>query len=585
MNSTVPTIDKKTNYLPLFGLLLLASLLLVRGYQMQGEPWLLNIPLWELQNTYRLQAWLVDILFKSALQLILYLLLGFLAILSFGSRKSSGVNRRIYSYVTIFYATASGIILSIIVSVIASGDLTPNVLDLMLSSVGCVIGAWIGANWLAGGRARKRIWLKLVFLSGVLLLAAVLLLQLAIQKEPSAFVAEPLDSEDRKRLVKLLSRKSPLRVPEGETTTLILSEHDINLLLTWGLSLGSSDRKARISLGEQLATIRGSIGLPFIDGSKRYVNFSFDGWVSAESGRLDGQINRLTIGSVSLPSFLLEFLSSPIIAKIAKEPLLEPILPQIVSTDINRDYVSATYQKVEMPKNFRDKLFSPIGPAEAMRDALIAQFDVIQQVSDSFPQGEKVEIGFFMRPAFLLAYERSENGDPVLENRAAIIALSITIGHRVLARFISDMPYDYVPNLKSQSVTLYRRKDWSQHFLISAALEVISSESISLDIGLLKEELDSGRGGSGFSFADLAADRSGTMFAKVSTSDKEHAELIQLRMIQGFSIGDYVPFISDLPEGIPETQFISDYGGTRGRRYKEILSEIDRRIAECDAYR
>ena len=75
------------------------------------------------------------------------------------------------------------------------------------------------------------------------------------------------------------------------------------------------------------------------------------------------------------------------------------------------------------------------------------------------------------------------------------------------------------------------------------------------------------------------------MFAKVSTPNKENAESIQLRMVQGFSIGDYVPFISDFPEGIPEAQFMSEYGGTRGKRYREILSEIDRRIAKCDAYR
>ena len=86
-------------------------------------------------------------------------------------------------------------------------------------------------------------------------------------------------------------------------------------------------------------------------------------------------------------------------------------------------------------------------------------------------------------------------------------------------------------------------------------------------------------------FGDLAADRSGTMFAKVATSHRESAEAMQLRMIQGFFIGDYVPLINDFPENIPAEKLISDYGGTDGKQYRILLQEIDRRIAHCAAYR
>ena len=67
-------------------------------------------------------------------------------------------------------------------------------------------------------------------------------------------------------------------------------------------------------------------------------------------------------------------------------------------------------------------------------------------------------------------------------------------------------------------------------------------------------------GGSGFSFADLLADRAGTDFALAATRDEPTA---------------------DLPEGVPDAQLQSDYGGVGGRRYKQVVDEIERRLAGC----
>ena len=57
--------------------------------------------------------------------------------------------------------------------------------------------------------------------------------------------------------------------------------------------------------------------------------------------------------------------------------------------------------------------------------------------------------------------------------------------------------------------TLSGRGDLSLHFLYSVILEQVGKENIGLSIGELKELLDSNEGGSGFSFADLAADKAG----------------------------------------------------------------------------
>ena len=55
-----------------------------------------------------------------------------------------------------------------------------------------------------------------------------------------------------------------------------------------------------------------------------------------------------------------------------------------------------------------------------------------------------------------------------------------------------------------RAVQLSGRRDFVQHFSISAGMEVVGGERASRFIYELKEVLDS-RGGSGFSFTDLAA--------------------------------------------------------------------------------
>ncbi|MHC4581849.1 MAG: hypothetical protein ACYS14_10355, partial [Planctomycetota bacterium] len=98
-------------------------------------------------------------------------------------------------------------------------------------------------------------------------------------------------------------------------------------------------------------------------------------------------------------------------------------------------------------------------------------------------------------------------------------------------------------------------------------------------------ELDAGRGGSGFSFADLLADRAGTTFALRATRDAASAFAMQDRLARGFRIEEFFPPAADLPEGIPDAELQWRYGGVGGRAYNQLIDEIERRIAACAAYR
>ncbi len=113
----------------------------------------------------------------------------------------------------------------------------------------------------------------------------------------------------------------------------------------------------------------------------------------------------------------------------------------------------------------------------------------------------------------------------------------------------------------------------------------MSNESLSDEAGLFKEELDAGEGGSGFSFSDLLADRAGTLFALAATRDEQSARRMQDRLAAGFEIDEIFPPAADLPEGIPDPQLQAEYGGVGGERYKEVIREIERRLADCTALR
>ena len=167
------------------------------------------------------------------------------------------------------------------------------------------------------------------------------------------------------------------------------------------------------------------------------------------------------------------------------------------------------------------------------------------------------------------------------ENRAALLALGVVLGTPRIELLTGRL---LEPEQMRQwggspwSAALRERVDWSRHFTVSGALTVLSFDAASDAAGLFKEELDAD-GGSGFSFADLLADRAGTLFAERATRDEASARAIQQRVAAGFRVDDFFPSADGLPEGIPDAELQSRYGGVGGPGYRVLQAEIERRLA------
>lgn len=127
--------------------------------------------------------------------------------------------------------------------------------------------------------------------------------------------------------------------------------------------------------------------------------------------------------------------------------------------------------------------------------------------------------------------------------------------------------------------TIQGRPDLARHFSVAAMLVASSGFDAAETLSIAKEAIDS-QGGSGFSFADLAADKAGIAMAQVLLD----RELSLTRVANSFRASDYVPDVSDLPEGMTTMQFMRQYGGRDDERFERVIREIDVAIADLRAY-
>ncbi|MCP5517998.1 MAG: hypothetical protein H7A45_12170 [Verrucomicrobiales bacterium] len=205
--------------------------------------------------------------------------------------------------------------------------------------------------------------------------------------------------------------------------------------------------------------------------------------------------------------------------------------------------------------------------------------------ADRIPDGEEGFIAL-LQAAFAYAEDNSHHADPVFPNEAAILALGVIAGEDRVAE-VARRPLDLdqaraVAGLRGR-ITLRDRNDLARHFWVSAALVILADENRSMTVGIAKEMMDATPGGSGFSFADLAANRAGVLFALAATNGRDAARAMQERVRSGIRVVDVCPSVEGLPEGLTRDEFQSRFGGLGGSGTQEVVEEIRRRLADCAA--
>lgn len=194
----------------------------------------------------------------------------------------------------------------------------------------------------------------------------------------------------------------------------------------------------------------------------------------------------------------------------------------------------------------------------------------------------KIALTELLSALFKLAQARSGSHDPLAENRVAILVLTFYVNQKELETLLPAAKR--WPRPLSRTVTLKGRHDFPQHFITSAALAAKAGGPFSDASGVYKELIDSRRG-TGFSFADIAADRAGTRFGEKAVANADSARALQRYVAIGMNDGDIIPMTEDLPESMNEAEFKRRFGDVDAAAYRQMMSNIEQRLAGLALYR
>jgi hypothetical protein len=538
-----------------------------------------------LYNWRSLAAWTKLALLHAGKNLLWFVPVGFLSVFSLPPREAwlDRALRRWMPAVAISFLLAAIVRGLHVLSASVAPFAAVAMLGVLVPWLGCLLGTWAGMAWARGTLARLLFLPKLALLAALLAGGAGVAVHLAIDTSPASIAMPKVSSADRRHLYDLFVGKNPLKIKQGSTVTLNITEHELNLLAAWALSVENSARRAAVKLdgsqGELLASIP-------IRGRSQYLNVIAHGSFSVREGNVTVQADRLRIGRVEIPKILLAVLSPMVAHMVADDPRIQPVLANIHGAQLQSGMLTVTYGHGTPTKGLISGLFHEPDAAQIDTQAVHAQILNLIAAAPKLPGSSEARFAATVRTAFGFAQDHSPQDHAVEANQAALLALGIALGHphveTLMGRFMDDSTRVALGSAFG-GTTLRKRDDWPKHFFVSAALTVIAERNVSDASGLLKEEKDAA-GGSGFSFGDLLADRAGTTFAQVATRDEASARALQARLAQGFKTDDFFPKAEDLPEGIQDADFQARYGGTGGEGYRRVTAEIERRIASCPAY-
>lgn len=513
--------------------------------------------------------------------------LGIFSILGFLCGAACAPSVRGASLVRLIPSVITGFAVSVILATGANALMRglplapPTILSAVIVLFASIYGSWLGATWMNSKHVIG--WtVTQVALAVVLILGSVpTLVWCSISPDPRQIVAEEVSTEDRRRLVALFRENDPRELASDEMGKMIVTEQDLNQLAGWGFSLLPGDQRAQVKLANGQVILESTLKLPSLPFLGGYLNVLNAGSLRANGGELVYTPNQFTLGKINIPPALFQYTGPIVFDEEWQHGSAGPLFRSLQSIVVGDEAAVITYRNLDIDKDFVRNTLIEFGVIEDLEDSCSEQVRQLVKLAEA---SRGLTLSQCMQTAFTTARQRSQGGDAVRENRAAILALGYLLGNERIGTFAGGLkrPSAQTRNMFKQ-IKIRGRRDWTQHFTVSAALQVLGNRTASFDVGILKEELDAD-GGSGFSFGDLLADRSGTEFASQLTASQEQAIAFQDKISNGFLAQDYFPPGTGLPEGIPDRDFQDEFGGVGGPEYSKLLAEIDARIASLTAY-
>ncbi|MCK5835843.1 MAG: hypothetical protein KAH09_01135 [Desulfobacula sp.] len=401
-----------------------------------------------------------------------------------------------------------------------------------------------------------------------------------------------LTLENTQKVKNILQKNRPdpknrdTMIGEKQKKSLTLSESDLNLLMGYGLSkeMGLTHVAARVKLSPNFLIANASVKIP---GSflGNYINIT-----AMVKGKKDFlKLHSITMGRITLP----EPVVSPLLAGIHRllmrfEPYekLFQNRQNIQQVTIAEGVLKLSYEwDLQDARNLKTQIQKNLIPLEH-QPRLVRHHNELAMLLRGV-QGRPTSLATLLPPMFAFAESQSEisniSWDPVQENKALfqVLALYVT-GHR-LANLVTPKYRKEILPFRPARILLRKREDLVKHFLVSAALTVSASSRLANFMGIAKE-MDDSTNGSGFSFADLAADKAGVKMGELAIAGQDQARKLQQEMQLDPREDAFMPEINNLPEGIMALEFNTRYQDLDSKAYNLINSEIETRLKNCTLY-
>lgn len=405
-------------------------------------------------------------------------------------------------------------------------------------------------------------WLVVLTIIAVLTIGGVMLLD----HEPRITQDQTVTAAERAWVKQWLATNPPRRKRIGDAVSFNLSERQTNLIANALLTQFVQDRgRVAVVLESQRAQVTISLALPW-NPNDSFVNLSFD---LVENGTLP-QIEKARLAGLPMPSALVQMLADRALAAIESTQSIQHV-------SLQDDQLAVNYL-------WRPDLLERIGSgfvADAALPTLLRYQRDLTAALVTLRRGRPVQLVDLIKLLFTKASEQPDSADPIAENRAVILVLAAYVnGHPI--RDPADTKATRLPY--AHPVLLRQRQDLGQHFMTSAALVTQGGDTFSGMIGWYKEMSDA-NGGSGFSFADMSANRAGIRLAQRATASPDSARQVQQRIAAGLTEDDFMPAIDGLPEGMDQQAFAASFGNQNNVVYQKMMQLIDQRIDAARLFR
>ena len=359
--------------------------------------------------------------------------------------------------------------------------------------------------------------------------------------------------------------------PRGQTPDVVqsiqLDEAELDRLLNYAVELRRvSGIAAELTPG--LATLTATLTVP-PNPFGRYLN------ITAELADVPGgiRIQSLQFGSLPLPGTLADWTARLAHHWLLRDKTYAALADAFSQVRFDENQATLDYRwnpglLTRLERKSAELLIAPEDQARML--AYAAQLDTLLK---PHPRGSTVPLVSITAPLF--TYALQTGNDAREENRAALTALAAYLGGISLPKLLEGDSHS-IRRAPRVLLSIHGRRDFAEHFVISAALSANGGSRLANAIGLMKEVEDADRG-SGFSFTDLANDRAGVKLGARATGDA--ADRVRQLLAAARSDADLLPDFHDLPEFMPQTEFDRRFGPVGGPRYQRMIERIDARLA------